>query len=53
MWLRPRAGSTLDVAASNAGDVEDALGTYFALAGSADVAGAFVDGQAVWRPARG
>lgn len=53
VWLRPRAGSTLDVAASNAGDVEDALGTYFALAGSADVAGAFVDGQAVWRPARG
>ena len=36
-----------------AGDVEDALGTYFALAGSADVAGVFVDGQAVWRPARG
>ena len=52
VWLRPRPGSTLDVTVQHAPDVLDALGSMFALAGAADVAGVWVDGSAVVSPHR-
>lgn len=45
VWLRPAAGSTLDIVLRHAPDVSDALAKVFALAGPADVAGVWVDGR--------
>jgi len=47
VWLRPSAGSTLDVVLRSAADPEDALAKAFALGGPADVAAVWVDGDRV------
>jgi guanine deaminase len=47
LWLRPPAGTTLDVALRHATSPEDALAKAFALAGPADVAGTWVGGTRV------
>lgn len=47
VWLRPDAGSTLDVALRHADDADDALAKVFALGTPADVAGSWVGGQRV------
>jgi guanine deaminase len=47
-WLRPRPGSTLDVALRNASGHEDALAKAFALGTPADVRTVWVDGDEVW-----
>jgi len=46
-WLRPRAGSTLDVALRHAADPEDALAKVFALGTTSDVDTVWVDGEVV------
>jgi hypothetical protein len=45
VWLRPEAGSTLDVVLGHADDVDDALAKVFALGGPADVRGVWVGGD--------
>ena len=47
VWLRPSAGSTLDVVLRSAAGPEDALAKAFALGGPADVAAVWVDGDRV------
>jgi guanine deaminase len=47
VWLRPAAGSVLDVALGNAENASDALGKAFALAGPGDIARVFVAGEAL------
>ena len=47
LWLRPEAGTTLDIALRHAVSPEDALAKAFALAGPADVAGTWVGGTRV------
>jgi guanine deaminase len=47
-WLRPRAGTTLDVALRHASGAEDALAKAFALGTAADVQAVWVDGEQVW-----
>ena len=47
LWLRPSAGSTLDVALRHADSADDAIAKAFALAGPADVAGTWVAGEQV------
>ncbi|HEX2704499.1 MAG TPA: guanine deaminase, partial [Candidatus Lustribacter sp.] len=47
VWLRPRPGSTLDVALRHAADTVDALGRVFALGSAQDVAAVWVDGARV------
>lgn len=44
LWLRPPAGSTLDVCLQHADSPEDALAKAFALAGPADVRSTWVGG---------
>jgi guanine deaminase len=46
-WLKPREGTTFDVALRNATGPEDALAKAFTLGTSADVQGVWVDGQAL------
>lgn len=43
-WLRPAAGSTLDIGLRHARDADDAVAKCFALGDTADVAGVWVDG---------
>ncbi len=50
VWVRPRRGTTFDVALRHAAGPDEALATVFALATPADVAGVWVDGQAVHAP---
>jgi guanine deaminase len=45
VWLRPLAGSTLDIVLRHAPDATEALAKVFALATSADIAGVWVDGR--------
>jgi guanine deaminase len=45
VWLRPRAGTTLDVVLRHAGSAEEALARAFALGTPADIAGVWVDGE--------
>ena len=45
MWVRPDAGSTLDVVLGHADDADDALAKVFALGGAADVRGVWVGGD--------
>jgi guanine deaminase len=45
LWLRPHAGSTLEVALRHADSPDDALAKAFALAGPADVATTWVAGE--------
>lgn len=47
LWLRPAAGTSLDVALRHALSPEDALAKAFALAGPADVAATWVGGAPV------
>jgi guanine deaminase len=47
LWLRPRTGTTLDVALRHAAGPDDALAKVFALGTSGDVAGVWVDGEAL------
>jgi guanine deaminase len=47
LWLRPRRGTTFDVALRHATGPDDALARTFALATSADVARVWVDGQVI------
>jgi guanine deaminase len=47
VWLRPRAGTTFDVALRHATSPEDALAKAFALGTPADVERVWVDGEAV------
>ena len=47
VWLRPVAGSALDVGLRHAADASEALGKAFALAGPGDVARVFVGGEAL------
>jgi guanine deaminase len=47
LWLRPPAGSTLEVALQHADSHDDALAKAFALAGPADVAASWVAGERV------
>jgi guanine deaminase len=47
VWLRPPAGSPLDVGLRHAGDPEQALARTFALGVSSDVGGVWVDGVRV------
>jgi guanine deaminase len=47
VWVRPAAGTALDVGLRHAGDADAAVGKVFALAGVQDVAGVWVDGAAV------
>jgi len=47
LWLRPPAGSTLDVALRHADSDDDALAKAFALAGPADVAATWVAGERI------
>ncbi|MBB5788521.1 guanine deaminase [Jiangella mangrovi] len=47
VWLRPAPGSTYDVALRHASDPDDALGKTFTLGTAADVAGVWIDGDAV------
>jgi guanine deaminase len=46
-WIRPVAGSTLDIALRNAAGPADALAKVFALGTTGDVAGVWVDGDPV------
>jgi guanine deaminase len=46
-WIRPAAGSTLDVALRNATGPEDALAKAFALGTPGDVAAVWIDGDPV------
>jgi guanine deaminase len=45
VWVRPEAGSTLDVVLGHADDAADALAKVFALSGPADVRGVWVGGD--------
>ena len=45
VWVRPDAGSTLDVVLGHAADADDALAKVFALGGPADVRGVWVGGD--------
>jgi guanine deaminase len=45
VWVRPEAGSTLDVVLGHAQDADDALAKVFALGGPADVRGVWVGGD--------
>ena len=45
VWLRPHAGTTLDVALRHAADPEDALAKAFALGSPADIDTVWVDGR--------
>jgi guanine deaminase len=45
VWIRPEAGSTLDVVLAHADDADDALAKVFALGGPADVGGVWVGGD--------
>ncbi|MCW2584473.1 MAG: guaD [Klenkia sp.] len=47
VWLRPPAGSTLDVVLRSAAGPHDALAKAFALGGPADVAAVWVDGDRI------
>ena len=47
VWVRPDAGSTLDVVLGHAADADDALAKVFALGGAADVRGRGVAGGCV------
>jgi guanine deaminase len=47
VWVRPRRGSTFEVALRHAGGPEEALAKVFALATPADVARVWVDDQVV------
>jgi guanine deaminase len=47
VWVRPRRGTTFDVALRHADDPDDALAKVFALATPADIARVWVDGQVV------
>jgi guanine deaminase len=47
VWVRPRRGSTFDVALRHAAGPDEALAKVFALATPADVARVWVDGQVV------
>lgn len=47
VWLRPDAGSTLDVVLRHAHSEEDALAKAFALGGPADIAGVWVGGRRI------
>jgi guanine deaminase len=49
VWLRPDAGSALDISFQHAHSAEDALAKAFAMAGSGDVAGVWVGGRSVGR----
>ena len=49
-WLRPRAGSTFDVALRHAADAEDALAKVFALGTTGDVDTVWVGGDVVTQP---
>ncbi len=46
-WLRPRAGSTFDIALRHAADAEDALAKMFALGTTGDVDTVWIDGEVV------
>lgn len=50
LWLRPRAGTTLDVALRGARDDRDALAKIFTLAGPSDIDAVWVDGEPVVIP---
>jgi guanine deaminase len=50
IWLHPRPGTTLDVALRHAAGPDDALAKVFALGTPADVAGVWVDGEALSTP---
>ena len=52
VWLRPRAGTVLDVALRNARDPSDALGKAFTLATPADLT-TWIDGVPVTQPTLG
>jgi guanine deaminase len=45
VWVRPRPGTTLDVALRNAAGPEDALARAFALGSPADIDTVWIDGQ--------
>ena len=45
VWLRPRPGTTFDVALRHASTPEDALARAFALGTSADIEQVWVDGD--------
>jgi guanine deaminase len=47
MWLRPQAGSPLDILLTHASSADDALAKSFAHATSADVARVWVAGEVV------
>ena len=47
VWLRPPAGTALDIGLRHAGSPEEALAKAFALAGDADVADVWVAGEQV------
>ncbi len=47
VWLRPDAGTSLDVVLRHAHSEEDALAKAFALGSPADIAGVWVGGQRV------
>lgn len=49
LWLRPRAGSTLDIGLRHADGPDAALAKAFALATDADVASVFVAGEPIGR----
>jgi guanine deaminase len=49
VWLRPIAGSTLDIVLRHAPDASEALAKLFALATTADVGGVWVDGHKLTR----
>ena len=49
LWLRPRPGTTLDVALRNANGADDALAKAFALACPADVERVWVEGEEISR----
>jgi guanine deaminase len=50
VWLRPPAGSVLDLGLRHAEDPVDALGKAFSMAGPGDVARVIVAGEATGRP---
>lgn len=52
VWLRPRAGTVLDVALRHASSPDDAVARIFALAGPAEVERVWVDGERVDAPGR-
>lgn len=51
LWLRPRAGGTLQSTLPHAKDAADALAKIFTLGSPADIAAVWVGGQQVGRPA--